>query len=85
MRRRSLHAILDDPFADADLLTQAERQVAGLIAKGYSVEEVASYAGISENAVRMRLRYILAKLGVKSKTSLTTLFVARLNEIAPRR
>lgn len=83
MKKRNLRAILSDPFGDEDMLTQAERDVAGCIALGYSIAQSASYAGISENAVRMRLRYVMAKLGIRHKSELTLLFVAKLRQALP--
>ena len=61
------------PPAPVDL-TQAEREVAGLVAQGHSNAEVAARLHVSIRTVETHLTHAYAKLGVRSRTAL----VARL-------
>jgi len=82
MTKRTIRAILDDPFAGCDLLTDSERPAANLTAKGYTVRAIAKELGISENAVRIRLRTAMFKLGCRRKYSIVRRFVQELEDRA---
>ena len=53
---------------DLDLLTQREREVRALVARGQSNKELARSLVISETTVKHHLGSILSKLGLTSRT-----------------
>lgn len=71
MRMRAQHAppprTGGAPDTPADALTQREIDVLGLIARGYSYDEVGRHTGIATNTVRHHVKNIYAKLCVHSK------------------
>ena len=56
-----------------DTLTERERQVALLVAKGLCNKKIARQLVISEKTVRNHMTHIFAKLGVQTRTELTAL------------
>lgn len=54
----------------ADGLTETERRIASLIARGQTNREVASAMFVTENTVQTHVRHIFHKLGVRSRTEL---------------
>lgn len=56
----------------ASLLTEREKEVAGLIGQGYRNKEVAQKLHISEPTVKTHLRKIFQKLNIKTRSELIT-------------
>ena len=54
--------------ADADRLTEREREILDHLSRGYSNREIADTFGVSVPTVRSHLRSIYAKLHVRSRT-----------------
>jgi DNA-binding CsgD family transcriptional regulator len=54
----------------ADGLTETERRVAALIARGQTNREVAAAMFVTENTVQTHVRHIFQKLGLRSRTEL---------------
>lgn len=73
---REIGAQLLDHF-DADALTDGEIGVLGLIAEGMSNRHVADRLGISEAAVKGRVKSILAKLGANDRTHAVVIAIRR--------
>jgi len=73
---------LGNPFEECDLLTDAERAAANATAKGYTVRAIGKGLGISENAVRIRLRTAMFKLGCRRKPDIVRRFVQELEDRA---
>ena len=55
-------------------LTETERRVTALVAKGQTNREVAATLFITENTVQTHVRHIFLKLGVRSRTELAARF-----------
>jgi DNA-binding NarL/FixJ family response regulator len=68
-RARRLLAKLSKLPAPTDILSNKEKEVLGLIARGYSYNEAALADGTSINTVRTHLRVIYKKLGVHSRAA----------------
>jgi DNA-binding CsgD family transcriptional regulator len=66
--RRELAKIAARPVAMG--LTDAERQIAALVAQGLTNREVAAAMFVTENTVQTHVRHIFQKLGVRSRTEL---------------
>jgi ATP/maltotriose-dependent transcriptional regulator MalT len=60
----------------ADGLTETERRIAALIARGQTNREVASAMFVTENTVQSHVRHIFQKLGVRSRTELAARFLS---------
>jgi LuxR family transcriptional regulator, maltose regulon positive regulatory protein len=58
-----------ETFSDADLLTAREREVSELMAKGLSNKEIAAQLVISQATVKVHLRHVYEKLGVRNRAS----------------
>jgi DNA-binding CsgD family transcriptional regulator/tetratricopeptide (TPR) repeat protein len=56
-------------------LTETERRIAALVAKGHTNREVASAMFVTENTVQTHVRHIFWKLGVRSRTELAARFL----------
>ena len=52
-----------------DTLTRREREVLGLIGRGFSNKRIALELGIAEKTVKTHVGHVLAKLGVPDRTS----------------
>jgi len=68
-------------FADAERyrLTQAETRVAELIMRGYSAKETAVELRVSYNTVKVHLRHVFSKVGVRNQRSLISLMFSHQN------
>jgi DNA-binding NarL/FixJ family response regulator len=51
-----------------DSLTEREREVLGLLGRGYSNAAIASHLGLTEGTVRNHVSAVLGKLGVSDRT-----------------
>ena len=60
--------------AAGDELSETERQIADLVAKGLSNKEVAAALSLSPKTVEWNLSKVYAKLGVRSRTELARTF-----------
>lgn len=66
----ALHAFLPSPSAEAGPfaeLTERERQLLDLVARGLDNHQIAAHLGISEKTVRNHVSSIFTKLGVESR------------------
>jgi NarL family two-component system response regulator LiaR len=70
----------DDPF---DRLTPREREVLGLITRGYPNKRIALELGLSEKTVKAHVGHVFAKLGVTDRTQAAVLAV-RAGVVGPR-
>ncbi|MEE2891210.1 MAG: LuxR C-terminal-related transcriptional regulator [Pseudomonadota bacterium] len=73
---RKLLSVFQDEGADGDtnahtLLTQREREVLTLIAKGYTVARVAEMLGITRNTAAGYVKIIYRKLNISSRAEAT--------------
>jgi len=68
--RNSFTGILDQQFASlhAQPADQREMEVLELLVKGRSNKEIADVLGVSEAAVKFRLKGLFLKLGVQDRT-----------------
>jgi len=55
--------------APGETLTKREREVLGLIGRGFSNKRIALELGIAEKTVKTHVGHVLAKLGVPDRTS----------------
>ena len=55
--------------APGEALTRREREVLGLIGRGFSNKRIALELGIAEKTVKTHVGHVLAKLGVPDRTS----------------
>jgi NarL family two-component system response regulator LiaR len=70
--RRVLQGLSQRPAATSgDELTEREREVLGLVARGRSNKSIASALTLSERTVRSHVSSILAKLHLSSRTEAT--------------
>jgi DNA-binding NarL/FixJ family response regulator len=65
---REISRIATRPPADG--LTETERRIAALIARGHTNREVAATMFVTENTVQTHVRHIFQKLGIRSRTEL---------------
>ena len=68
--------IQDHGASPVGSLTDTECRIAGLVAQGKTNREVASAMFVTENTVQTHVRHIFQKLGVRSRTELTALFLS---------
>ncbi|HBZ58765.1 MAG TPA: DNA-binding response regulator [Sutterella sp.] len=78
---------LEELERELSALTQAERQVAQMVAKGLSNPQIAAALGVSETTVRSQRSAIYAKLEVQNAVELADFFyeIARLRTFFERR
>jgi len=62
-------ARLPDEEASGGALTRREREVLGLIGRGFSNKRIALELGIAEKTVKTHVGHVLGKLGVPDRTS----------------
>jgi DNA-binding NarL/FixJ family response regulator len=55
------------------MLTRRQREVVLLVVKGLPNKEIARRLGITDGTVKVHLRYIYVKLGVRNRTMLAAL------------
>jgi DNA-binding NarL/FixJ family response regulator len=72
--RRELARISARPLADG--LTETQRSVAVLVARGQTNREIAAAMFVTQNTVQTHIRHIFQKLGVKSRTELAARFLS---------
>jgi DNA-binding NarL/FixJ family response regulator len=60
-----------------DRLTPREREILGLLAKGFRYKEIGGQLGISASTVRAHLHSIYSKLEVGSRTEAVLRFLGR--------
>jgi DNA-binding CsgD family transcriptional regulator len=60
--------------SNADGLTDGERRIAALAARGHRNDEIASELGLSAKTVEWNLTRIYRKVGVRSRTELANHF-----------
>ena len=65
--------------APADLLSQRESEVLGLMARGLRNREIAAALFIAESTVKVHVRHILERLGVRTRAEA----VARYERLVP--
>jgi DNA-binding NarL/FixJ family response regulator len=63
--------------ADGANLTERERQVADLVAAGWSNREIAAHLCVGEDTVKKHLSGAMTKLGARNRTELALAWVAR--------
>ena len=68
---------LHDDAAGAEPLTEREREVLDLVARGLPNKAIAVQLGISEHTVKFHVSAILAKLGVSARTEAVTTALRR--------
>lgn len=73
----SFQAILTDKFSEWKLTT-AEREVALLIVKGFSVSEIAALRGKKEGTIKAHNSAIYAKSGLSGRVQLVSYFLEEL-------
>lgn len=66
--------VLDEKF-DSYALTQAEREVAWLIVKGFPIKEAAALRGTSEGTIKSQSNAIYRKIGVSGRAQLLSSIV----------
>jgi DNA-binding CsgD family transcriptional regulator len=59
-------------------LTEAEREVALLLLKGFSLKEIAALRATSERTIRSQARSLYAKAGITGRASLSAFFLEDL-------
>ena len=67
-----------DSQLEAWKLTMAEKEVAFLLLKGFSVKEIAEARGTSDNTTRAQTGAVYAKAGVNGRTELSAFFLEDL-------
>lgn len=73
------NAVLADPFADHESLTDREREIARLTARGLSVKKVAAELGIAPSTVSALLGRVSLRLGL-DRGGMTQKMIERLEE-----
>ena len=60
-------------------LTGAEEKVTALIMRGYSAKETATRLGVSYNTIKVHLRHVFGKVGVRNQRALISLMFSNQN------
>jgi DNA-binding NarL/FixJ family response regulator len=71
-----------DSHALSEELTSRERDVLGLVARGFRNKEIGQQLGLGESTVKFHLGHIFEKLGVSSRTE-AVMMALRLGILAP--
>jgi DNA-binding CsgD family transcriptional regulator len=66
-----------------DTLTESERRVADLVARGHSNKEIGARLYMSHRTVGSHLYRIFLKLGLRSRVELARLVIERLRTLPP--
>ncbi len=66
--KRRLDALAGRPTGPEDTLTEREREVLALVAKGYTNRQIAEALSLSEKTARNHLSHILEKLGLSRRS-----------------
>ncbi len=77
MAAEAVPAFAPQETATAEALTDREREVLGLMARGLPNKTIAHELGISEHTVKFHVSTILGKLGAAGRTEAVTLAVRR--------
>ena len=70
-----IDALTHDPL---DALTARERELLGVLAKGWTNEQIASRIGISHNTVKYHLKNLYEKLSVKNRAMAVALYMSSI-------
>ncbi|MFN2627795.1 MAG: response regulator [Gaiellaceae bacterium] len=74
---RLVDVLAGDRSAEQPELTPREREVLGLVGRGFANKRIALELGIAEKTVKTHVGHVLAKLGVSDRTQ-AALYAARL-------
>jgi DNA-binding NarL/FixJ family response regulator len=66
------------PTSDVDKLTAREKEILGLLVKGFLYKEISEKLDISMSTVSMHLQHIYEKLHVQSRASATAKFLGQI-------
>jgi DNA-binding NarL/FixJ family response regulator len=80
-----VHAMATEPRKDPGnlaRLSDRERQIAALIARGLKNKDIAGELGISENTVKRHLQSIFSKTGTRDRLELAVLAVTEISKAA---
>jgi DNA-binding CsgD family transcriptional regulator len=77
---KAVRRVLRDPFFDVEELTKRERQVATLAARNLTNDEIAESMNISSEMATQYVRFVLMKVGVHKKNTLTSLMLKRIEK-----
>jgi DNA-binding CsgD family transcriptional regulator len=72
-----LSAMIDSQLSQWSL-TPAEKEVAFLLLKGFSLSDIATFRGTSEKTIRAQCTAIYAKAGLKNRSELAAFFLEDL-------
>ena len=73
-RRRDRERDRDEPEDESSLLTQREREILGLMTKGYAEKEIADMMHVSVNTVKTHRKHIYQKLHIRSRAEVLLKF-----------
>lgn len=65
-----MHLAAPPAIVDRALLTPREAEVADLVARGWTNDEIAAHLSVTDGAVKKHVSRVLAKLGLRSRTQL---------------
>ncbi len=68
---------IKQPSSEMEMLTKREREILGLLAKGFLYKEIADQLGITLSTVRAHLHTVYEKLHVQSRTEAVVKFLGR--------
>jgi len=71
-----------EPATNLERLSERERQIAGLVARGLKNKDIGHELGISENTVKRHLQSIFSKTGTKDRLELAVLALSDLRRAA---
>lgn len=71
-----------EPDRDLDVLTARERDVFGLLGRGYSVKRIAEEFDLSSQTVRVHLGNAMRKLNIRDRSSAVHYAISRFGETA---
>jgi DNA-binding NarL/FixJ family response regulator len=65
---REAQGVIDNAFADDDLLSPREQEVMRALARGLRNSEIARELTMTENTVEYHIRHLFSKLGASSRS-----------------